>query len=106
MRIVPNLKEITECPRCGSNTLALYVHGDPSISDYKKCPACGEKLYESESTQSGLSEDKKKKKEQLIFDLREDVEYLTQNIHDAHTMTLVCNLREIFNKLIDYIEEN
>ena len=37
MRIVPNLNEITTCPKCGSSDLLLYIHNDPSISDYKKC---------------------------------------------------------------------
>ena len=104
MRIVPSLKEVKKCLNCGSDN--LHNCRNDKGTEYIFCGYCHEYVYESESTQSALSEDKKRKKEQFIFDLREDVEYLIQNIHDAHTMTLVCNLREIFNKIIDYIEEN
>jgi predicted nucleic acid-binding Zn ribbon protein len=66
MRIVPNLNEIKECPRCGSNTLSLYIHEDPSISDYKKCPACGEKIYTNETTCSAEQTTKERKKNMRV----------------------------------------
>jgi transcription elongation factor Elf1 len=123
MRIVPNLNDITECPRCGSNTLALYIHDDPSISDYKKCPSCGEKIYTNETTCSegqhavhcvkkiaDAKEDwlnqKQKEKENFIFEMREEINYLTWFIHDSKTQPLVENIQNIFNRIIDYIEEN
>lgn len=106
MRIVPNLNEIKECPCCGSNTLALYIHGDPSISDYKKCPTCGEKIYTNETTYSVEKTTKEKEKENFIFEIREEISYLTWFIHDSKTRPLVENIQNILNRIIDYIEEN
>ena len=105
MRIVPNLNEIKECPRCGSNTLALYLHDDPSISDYKKCPSCGEKIYENETTCS-VYHRKQKEKENFIFEMREEISNLDWCSHDSKTQTLVENIQNILNRIIDYIEEN
>jgi predicted RNA-binding Zn-ribbon protein involved in translation (DUF1610 family) len=108
MRIVSNLNEIKECPRCGSNTLALYLHGDPSISDYKKCPACGEKIYTNETTYSVERTTKEKEKENFIFEMREEISNLTWSlsINDTHSRVLVENIQNILNRIIDYIEEN
>jgi hypothetical protein len=106
MRIVPNLKEITKCPCCGSNTLALYIHGEPSISDYKKCVVCGEKIYTNETTCSEEKTTKEKEKENFIFEMREEISNLTWSIHDSKTQVLVENIQNIFNRIIDYIEEN
>lgn len=104
MRIVPNLKEINRCPHCGSNTLAFYIHDDPSISDYKKCPSCGEKIYTNETT--CIEESATKEKENFIFEMREEISNLTWNIHDTHLAALVGNIQNILNRIIDYIEEN
>lgn len=122
MRIVPNLSEIHQCPCCGSNTLALYFHGDPSISDYKKCFNCGEKIYANERTYSAEkqhtvdcmnqvidtagNEFKQKEKEAFLFEMREEISYLTWFSHDSKTQALVENIQNILNKIIDYIEEN
>ena len=106
MRIVPNLNEVKECPCCGSNTLSLYLHGDPSISDYKKCPSCGEKIYTNETTYSVEKTAKEKEKENFIFEMREEISNLTWSIHDSKTQILVENIQNIFNRIIDYIEEN
>lgn len=104
MRIVPNLNEIKECPRCGSNTLSLYLHGDSSISDYKKCPSCGEKFYTNETT---CSEEKKiKEKENFVFEMRKETSNLDWCSHDSETQILVENIQNILNRIIDYIEEN
>ena len=105
MRIVPNLNEINQCPRCGSDALALYLHGDPSISDYKSCFNCGERIYSNETT---CSEEtiKQKEKEGFIFEMREEISNLTWNIHDGRSYALVENIQNILNRIIDYIEEN
>jgi transcription elongation factor Elf1 len=124
MRIVPNLNEINECPCCGSNTLALYIHEDLSLSDYKKCSTCGEKVYTNETTYSEGQhavyhmkkaadvkeewfEQKRKEKENFIFEMREEISNLTWSIsiNDAHVV-LVENIQNILNRIIDYIEEN
>lgn len=122
MRIVPNLNEIHQCPCCGSNNLALYLHGDPSISDYKRCVNCGEKFYANERTYSNEeqhtvdcmnqvidtagNEFKQKEKEAFLFETREEISSLTWNIHDGHSYALVESIQNILNKIIDYIEEN
>ena len=123
MRIVPNLDEIHQCPCCGSNTLTLYIHEDPSISDYKKCINCGEKIYTNERTYSAEEQHtvgcakkiadakekwlkRQKEKENFIFEMREEISALDWCSHDTKTQVLVENLQNIFNKIIDYIEEN
>lgn len=122
MRIVPNLNEVHQCPCCGSSTLALYLHGDPSLTDYKKCSVCGEKIYTNERTYSAEeqhtvdcmnqvintagNEFKQKEKENFIFEMREEISALDWCSHDAHTQILVENIQNILNKIIDYIEEN
>lgn len=122
MRIVPNLNEIHQCPCCGSNTLALYLHGDPSISDYKRCVNCGEKIYTNERTYSeeehigvitpvfgsneAVDSQKQKEKENFILETREKISNLSWNIYDGHSYALVESIQNILNKIIDYIEEN
>lgn len=106
MRIVDNLENTIKCPNCGEHCLIKAINDFGRI--YKVCYNCQEEIFENEDTEYAEKEEaeRKRKKEQLIFDLREDVCYLAQNVHDVHSMTLVNNLREIFNKIIDYIEEN
>jgi hypothetical protein len=115
MRIVPSLKEVKKCLNCGSDN--LHNCRNDKGTEYIFCGYCHEYVYENETTCDGtvtikiktpeeLFEEKKKKKEQFIFDLREEVNYLSWNSHDARSMVLVNNIQEIFNKIIDYIEEN
>jgi DNA-directed RNA polymerase subunit RPC12/RpoP len=47
-----------------------------------------------------------KKKEDFIFEMREEISHLDWCIHDSQTQILVENIQNIFNKIIDYIEEN
>lgn len=123
MRIVPNLSEITICPKCGSSDLLLYIHNDPSISDYKKCITCGEKIYENETTcseeqtavyhlketadvEEARIKQKQKEKDNFIFEMREEISNLTWSIRDTYSAALVENIQNILNRIIDYIEEN
>ena len=45
-------------------------------------------------------------KEQLLLTLREEIDRLCASIHDAHSMTLINRLTNIFTMIADYIEEN
>lgn len=45
-------------------------------------------------------------KEQLLPILREEIDRLRISIHDAHSMTLINRLTDIFTMIADYIEEN
>lgn len=45
-------------------------------------------------------------KEEVLFELREMAEVLPHWAHDANTTLLMDRIRDIFNKLIDYLEEN
>ena len=58
----------------------------------------------------GSSEDRFKQKledkENFIFEMREEISNLTWSIHDSKTQTLIENIQNIFNRIIDYIEEN
>ena len=104
MRIVPNLTELTECPNCGE---ALYLKkiknefGRPFVL----CARCHEEIYENEMTCDEETE-KKKKKTDFIFEMREEISNLTWSIYDSKNQILVENIQNIFNRIIDYIEEN
>lgn len=121
MRIVPNLNDIDECPNCESRGL-ISNHNEFGRL-YKLCPACHEEIYENETTCSeerytvdciaeilgsneAVEEQKQKKKENFIFEMREEINHLTWSIHDARSMVLVENIQNILNGIIDYIEEN
>lgn len=45
-------------------------------------------------------------KEGFIFEMREEISNLTWGINDSKTKILVENIQNIFNRIIDYIEEN
>jgi hypothetical protein len=101
MRIVPNLDNITECPNCTSGRLnsATNQFGRP----FKRCPICTEEIYENEYP---LFEEEQKKKENFIFEMREEISNLDWCSHDSKTQILVENIQNILNRIIDYIEEN
>jgi predicted nucleic acid-binding Zn ribbon protein len=121
MRIVPNLNDIDECPNCESRGLIRTTNefGRP----FKQCTVCTEQIYENETTCSEEQDiidcmietldaeeewlkQKKKEKENFIFEMREEINYLTWFIHDSKTQPLVENIQNILNRIIDYIEEN
>ena len=102
MRIVKNLNEIDECPNCEGRGLIRTTNefGRP----FKQCCVCTEEVCEDEDT--FFEENTTKKKENFIFEMREEISNLTWSIHDSKTQILVENIQNIFNKIIDYIEEN
>ena len=104
MRIVPNLNDMDECPNCESRGFISNHNQFGRL--YKLCPVCHEEFFENEITCSEEKIIKKKEKENFIFEMREEINHLTQSIHDARSMVLVENIQNIFNKIIDYIEEN
>jgi hypothetical protein len=123
MRIVPNLNEVYECPNCGKKDYFLHNHTNDMGRKSLFCASCHEEIYESETTCSegqhavycvkkiaDVKEDwlnqKQKEKENFIFEMREEISNLTWSIHDSKTQILVENIQNIFNRIIDYIEEN
>jgi hypothetical protein len=121
MRIVPNLNEINECPNCKRRGLIRTTNefGRP----FKQCQVCTEEIYENETTCSegrlafyhvkkfadekeGWLIQKQERKENFIFEMREEISNLTWNVHDSQTQILVENIQNILNRIIDYIEEN
>lgn len=121
MRIVPNLNDIDECPNCESRGLIRTTNEFGRV--FKQCPVCTEQIYENERTCSeeqhivycmqkitDTKEDwlkqKRKEKENFIFEMREEISNLDWCSHDSKTQTLVENIQNIFNRIIDYIEEN
>lgn len=107
-----NFDYIHYCPKCLSNKLTT-VTDIRSDTKYKHCNCCGHKIYPSEEesppTKRKIDEEwisPSKKKEDFIFEMREEINHLTWSIHDSQTQTLVENIQNIFNKIIDYIEEN
>lgn len=120
MRIVPNLNEIDRCPNCESRGLIRTTNefGRP----FKQCPICTEQIYENEHTLSDEEQhtidcvtelitskellEKQKKKDDFIFEMREEISNLNWCSHDSKTQILVENIQNILNRIIDYIEEN
>ena len=104
MRIVPNLNNVDECPNCGE-TFYLKETKNEFGRPFVFCARCHEEIYENEMTCDEEAE-KKKKKTDFIFEMREEINHLNWCVHDARSMTLVENIQNIFNRIIDYIEEN
>lgn len=110
--MIDNLDNIHYCPKCMSSRLTTVtdIH---SLTKYKHCNSCGHTIYPS-NEQSPPTEHKideewvslSKKKEDFIFETREEISHLDWCSHDSQTQTLVENIQNIFNKIIDYIEEN
>lgn len=97
MRLVPNLEEMTECSNCGCS-LCLRKINDDEGKPYVLCTNCHEEFYEEE--QSAPS------KEKILFELREMADVLPHWAESNKDTLLMEMIRDIFHKLIDYIEEN
>ena len=121
MRIVPNLNDIDECPNCESRGLIRTTNEFGRT--FKQCPVCTEQIYENEFTCSEEQhtvncmkkitdakeewlKQKKKEKENFIFEMREEISNLNWSVHDTRSAILIENIQNIFNRIIDYIEEN
>ena len=121
MRIVPNLNDINECPNCGRRGLIRTTN--EFSRPFKQCQICTEEIYENETTCSEEQHavdcmkkivdaeemrlnQKRKEKENFIFEMREEISNLDWCSHDSKTQTLVENIQNILNRIIDYIEEN
>lgn len=107
-----NFDNIHYCPKCMSNKLTT-VSDIHSLTKYKHCNCCGHTIYpsneQSPPTEHKLDEEwvsPSKKREDFIFEVREEINNLAWSIHDSKTQILVENIQNIFNKIIDYIEEN
>ena len=98
MRLVPNLTELNECPNCGNKKLILTKN--EFHTPFKQCCVCTEEIYENEDTQSAPS------KEEVLFELREMADVLPHWAESNRDTLLMQMIRDIFNKLIDYLEEN
>ena len=103
MRILPNLNDINECPNCGSPDHLRETENEFG-RHYLICINCHEEIYEDENTR--FEEKAEKEKETFIFEMREEISNLDWCSHDSKTQILVENIQNIFNKIIDYIEEN
>ena len=125
MRIVQNLNDTIKCPNCGCHMLYGPIENSesPIKRMFKLCTICNEEIYENETTCSeeqhtiaympeilgsneAVEAQKKKEKENFIFEMREEISNLTWSIHDSQTQILVENIQNILNRIIDYIEEN
>ena len=121
MRIVRNLNDIDECPNCESRGLIRTTNEFGRA--FKQCPVCTEQIYENETTCSEGQhaiycvkkiadekekwiDQKRKEKENFIFETREEISNLNWSIRDPYSATLVENIQNILNRIIDYIEEN
>jgi hypothetical protein len=113
MRIVPNLTNLTECPNCGE-TFYLKETKNEFGRPFVLCACCHEEIYENETTCSVYHiktkeewlNQKRKEKENFIFEMREEISNLTWTRPDPKTQILVENIQNILSRIIDYIEEN
>lgn len=106
MRLVDELSKITKCQNCGSTDL---LNCTDRLGYFKYCIQCMEEYRPRESFVELVRIDETEKapeKEQLVQALREEVDSLRWCSWDARSDQLVCNMTNIFNKLIDYIENN
>ena len=97
MRIVHSLKEVKRCLNCGSDNLHTCLNDKGT--EYIFCGYCHEYVYEEETTPF------KQSKEEVMFELRELADVLPHWAHGINTTLLMDKVKEIFNKLIDYLEE-
>lgn len=106
MRLVDDLKKIDKCENCGS--IYLLTCSD-RLGTFKYCAHCQEEHRERESYVELVKIDETEKapaKDQLIQELREDVNNLRWCVSDTESERLVSNITSIFNKLLEYIENN
>lgn len=107
--IVENINQLRNCPKCNYDFLNSF---ETRLGNYKSCPNCNKQYVDKFSfvevcdlTQPDETE-KAPAKEQLIQELHEEVDNLRWCIWDAKSDLLVNNITYIFNKLIEYIENN
>jgi neutral trehalase len=105
MRIVTNLTNLTECPNCGDDR-CLRESENQFGRPFVICLNCHEEIYENEFTCSEEKTTKEKEKENFIFEMREEISNLNWSVHDTRSAVLIENIQNIFNRIIDYIEEN
>jgi hypothetical protein len=106
MRLVDELNKLDKCQNCGNTTL---LNCTDRLGDFKYCTQCTEEHREQESFIDLVNIDETEKapaKEQFIQELREDVDNLRWCVWDVKSDQLVGNITSIFNKLIEYIENN
>lgn len=106
MRLVDELSKIDKCQNCGS--IYLLTCSD-RLGVFKYCTHYLEEHRERQSFAELVKIDETEKapaKEQLVQELREEVDNLRWCVWDAKSDQLVGNITSIFNKLIEYIENN
>ena len=103
MRTVPNLKHIDQCPNCTGRGLVRTV--DESGRPFLQCPICTETIYEI-ITIFDQEREKQEKKEQFVFELREEIYRLKWYAHTVDDAALIEQISLVLNRIIDYIENN
>lgn len=106
MRLVDKLSNIDKCENCGS--IYLLTCSD-RLGVFKYCAHCQEEHRERETYVELVKIDETEKapaKEQLIQELHEEVDNLRWCVWDSKSERLVSNITYIFNKMIEYIENN
>lgn len=106
MRLVDELNKLNKCQNCGSTSL---LNCTDRVGAFKYCTKCAEEHRQRESFIDLVKIDETEKapaKEQLIQELHEEVDNLRWCIWDSKSERLVSNITYIFNKMIEYIENN
>jgi hypothetical protein len=95
---------VKRCPNCSNNVLVIRTNDFGRL--YLFCHDCHEEIFENEITCSEEKTTKEKEKENFIFEMREEISNLNWSVHDTRSAVLIENIQNIFNRIIDYIEEN
>ena len=100
MRIVKSLKEVCECPNCGSQYYLRETKNEFG-RPYIVCINCHEELFGDEDTYSTTTTRKQKLAMQLD-DIIHDIPLYAQNQSQLFAYQKIC---EAFGEIIKYLEE-
>lgn len=106
MRIVPNLKEVYECPNCGKKGYFLHNHTNDMGREYLFCASCHEEIYENETTCDEETVVVGKAPDDVddsLMNLEYEISSLTRLARTADELEQLERIRDIFDELISVI---
>lgn len=100
------VKPFDSCQVCGSTDL-YFAYNENTFRLNQICDKCHTVHYLTTVLPKETFEvEKRKEKENFIFEMREEISNLNWSIRDPYSATLIENIQNILNRIIDYIEEN
>ena len=102
MRIVPNLKEVYECPNCGKKDYFLHNHTNNMGREYLFCACCHEEIYEDEDTCYDVSK-APDDIDNTLMDIEYELGQLTLWAHDKHSLDQLEAIKNILEQFLSVI---